>query len=171
MGFLTPRLLGLLAVVVCLFGSGWLARGEIARRQVAELKASHADTVAALEAAARKAVEDARAREDSIMAKAEEVVNEARQIAQQSQLDAAAADTARVSLLDAAKKYYAGRCPGASPTAAGRGQAAGASGDLFFDLYARTDAVAGEMARHADAARSAGLACERIYSAAREALK
>lgn len=51
------------------------------------------------------------------------------------------------------------------PALTGRGEAAGPALDLLAELFRRADARAGELARYADNARIAGLACERSYDA------
>lgn len=45
------------------------------------------------------------------------------------------------------------------------GPTAGTPRDVLIDLFLRADDAAGELAAHADEARTAGLACERAYDA------
>jgi hypothetical protein len=52
-----------------------------------------------------------------------------------------------------------------NPAAAGQCEAALAASDLHANLFLEADARAGALARVADAARLAGLACERAYEA------
>lgn len=81
--------------------------------------------------------------------------------------DAAAARTA-ADRLRAHVAALAASCRAAvpaSPAAAGSAPAAHTAGDLLADMQRRIDEAAGAIAAHADAARAAGLGCERDYDA------
>ena len=69
----------------------------------------------------------------------------------------ARADAAARSLHDAGSRHAA-----AAASAPGTSAAAAAAIHLHAELRRRADEAAGEMAAHADAARAAGLACERF---------
>ena len=174
----SPRLIAAIVVGSALVASGWFARGQIARGQIAELKADHSAQIAASEAAARKAIEDARTREAEIINRTEEIVRDARETVESLRADAAAAVVAADGLRVAAARYAARRCPstGTSAAAPGGGQTALVpsdmrDGDRLLRVLAELDATAGAMADHADRSRAAGLACERAYSAAAETLR
>ena len=167
-GLIGPKLIAAVVVGSSLVAAGWLARGQIARGQIAELHARHAAAVASAEAAARQAVEAARARETEIINRTEEIVRDARTTVEGLRADAAAAVAAADGLRLAAARYAARRCagPGASAAAPGGSQAAGLSGDMrdadrLLRVLAELDAAAGALADHADRSRAAGLACER----------
>lgn len=75
---------------------------------------------------------------------------------------AARADAASRSLHDAAARRAS-----EAASAAGPGSAASAAGVVLADVLRRADARAGELAAALDAARSAGLACERFHEVTR----
>jgi hypothetical protein len=170
---ISPKLIAAVVIGGSLVAGGWLARGVIADRTVAQLRAEHAQQLAQAQTAARQAVEAARAREHDIIDKTEVIVREARETVEALRADAAAAVVAAGSLRDAAARYAARRCPAAPAAPGGRGQAAGVpgsmhDGDRLLRLLAELDASAGAMADHADRSRAAGLACERAYEAVRK---
>jgi len=152
-------------VVACaaLFGAGWHTKGRLAEAELAKVKAAHAQAYA-------NAIEAARARESAIAAKAEEIVNAARQVDFELRAARAAADAAGVGLRDAAARYAARRCPtavaplGGSPGAMPVGVH---DADRLLRVLGELDARAGELADSADRSRAAGAACERIYDAVR----
>lgn len=79
---------------------------------------------------------------------------------------AAGADAAGQRLHDDGAKFAAAiSCPGTDTAAVARGQAATRAAMVLFDLLARADARAGELAKAYDQARIAGLACEASYNA------
>lgn len=101
-------------------------------------------------------------------------VQEAADAAQlQAQADRAAADRARRardSLLERIAAVQAGG-GAADPAVAGQCEAARRSVDLLADVLRRADARAGELAAAADAARTAGQACERAYESLNDTTK
>lgn len=160
------------------FAAGWGANGWRLGKQIATMKAQAAVDLAVREKTAREEVEKARAREAAVSSIAEGIVQDARKILDDVQRDAAAADAARVGLLDAARRAAARRCPAASTAGAAGGGASGLvpggmqDGDRLLFVLAAADGRAGELAAAADRARTAGAACERLYDAARaETLK
>jgi DNA-binding protein H-NS len=173
---ISPRLIAAVVIGGSLVAAGWLARGHIATGQIARIRAEQAEQLAQAQTAARQAVEAARAREHDIIDKTEAIAREARETVEALRADAAAAVVAADSLRDAAARYAARRCPPPAGAAPGRGAPAGVPGsmhdaDRLLRVLAESDAAAGALAEHADRARAAGLACERAYQAAVDALK
>lgn len=166
-GLIGPKIIAAVVIGATLVSAGWLARGQIARGQLAELRAQHATAVAAAEAAARQAVEAARAREAEIVSRTEEIVRDARETVESLRADAAAAVVAADGLRTAAARYATRRCPAAvNPAVAGGSPPTVVSGGMhdgerLLRVLAELDASAGAMAEHADRSRAAGLACER----------
>lgn len=79
---------------------------------------------------------------------------------------AAGADAAGQRLRSDATQFAAAvSCSGTDTAAIARGQAATRAAMVLSDLLARADKRAGELAKAYDAARIAGLACERSYEA------
>lgn len=83
----------------------------------------------------------------------------------QAQANRAAADRARRAADELRERVAALQANGraADPAAAGKCEAAWQAVDLLADVFRRSDARAGELAAYADAARTAGEACERAY--------
>ncbi|NMG71837.1 DUF2514 family protein [Parazoarcus communis] len=148
------------AFLVCL---GLLIAEE---RDHAETKRLHAEQIADLERAGREAVEEARIEEQRRYTALQEIAHET-----QTQLDRARADAAgaanagdrlrkRIAQLTASCRAGTGHPGSAAP-----GQTADVTADLLADVQQRLDEAADAIARHADAARIAGLACESAYDA------
>ena len=162
----SPKLIAAIVIGGSLIGAGWMARGVLADRKIAQIRADQAEKVAQAEAAAR-------AREHAIIDRTEEIVREARTTVENLRADAAAAVVAADGLRAAAARYAARRCP-----AAPAGPASGGSpaivppdmrdGDRLLRVLGELDGAAGALAEHADRARAAGLACERSYEAVRK---
>ena len=74
---------------------------------------------------------------------------------------AGAADSLRTQLAERTRRASADTCP------AGSGQAAISTLVLYSELLDRADKRAGDLAGYADAARQAGLACERAWEGLR----
>ena len=74
---------------------------------------------------------------------------------------AGAADSLRTQLAERTRRVAADTCP------AGSGQAAISTLVLYSELLDRADQRAGDLAGYADAARQAGLACERAWEGLR----
>ena len=133
---------------------GWLANGWRLGEQIAEIRADHAEAVAAEQQRARQI-------ESGWHAGMLEVQRNA-----QEKLDAVAADAAAAgSAADRLRARVAelSRRPAACPVATGGGEAADPARLVLADVLSRIDAAAGELAAHADRARVAGMACEAAY--------
>lgn len=132
----------------------------------AETVTAHEKQVAAAALAAKEAVDAARAEEQRRYTELQEIANETSKALARARADGAAAVAVAGRLREriVALVAAAGRCPGDSD-AAGGGEAARAAGDLLDNLQRRLDEAADAIARHADDARIAGLACERSYNA------
>lgn len=144
--------------------SMWL----LERADHAETKRQHAEQIAGFERTGREAVEEARIEEQRRYTALQEIAHET-----QTQLDRARADAAGAANAgDRLRKRIAAisascRAATGNPAAASTGPAAGTAADLLDRVQQRLDDAADAIARHADAARIAGLACERAYDAVR----
>lgn len=108
----------------------------------------------------------ARAEEQRRATAQEEARAHAKEEHQVADFGAAAADAAGQRMRgDAANLAATVSCPGTDTAAVARGQAATRAAMVLSDLLARADERAGELAKAYDAARIAGLACERSYEA------
>lgn len=136
-----------------------------ARADLAEQAAQHAHVLAAINARAAAASEEYRAREADMAEKIEKVTQDAQATkkAQRADLDAAHAAAGRLRA-DLDRYRASAHAAAHSGTAAG-GATAGDAIGVLADVLARADARAGELARFADAAHAAGVACERAYDA------
>jgi hypothetical protein len=162
----SPKLIAAIVIGGSLIGAGWMARGVLADRKIAQIRADQAEKVAQAEAAAR-------AREHAIIDRTEEIVREARSTVENLRADAAAAVVAADGLRVAAARYAARRCPAAPLTPASGGAptivpGSMHDGDRLLRVLGELDGAAGALAEHADRARAAGLACERAYEAVRK---
>lgn len=136
------------------------------RRAHAETSHTHAETISRLERRAREAEAEARETERRWTAAMEDVANEHQTQIAQARADADAAASAGERLRQRVAELAAGCRRAAGGTAvAGAGQAAQPGVDLLADVQRRLDEAADRIARHADEARAAGLACERAYGA------
>lgn len=158
MTILDPRLWGafLLAVVLSVGAGYW--------------KGHHDADQSATVTAQAKQIKDLTADRDTYRQRAETqsgVANDAKQSADQARARALAADAESDSLRKRVADLIAAArrpsTPGGSTAADGGSDAL----DLLSGLFGRTDEAAGELARYADAAHIAGLACERSYDALR----
>ena len=158
-------LAGLLAAALLLAGvQTWRLAGEQAEH--ADTRARHAEQVADLERASREAAQAARTEERRRTAEVQKAADEAHQALERARADAAAATDAGQRLRDRLASLTAacGRAAGdAGPAVSG--PSAVATADLLADVQRRLDEAADGIARHADAARAAGLACQRSYDA------
>lgn len=136
------------------------------QRDHAENRRTHADQLAAMERAARQAEADARAEERRRAGALQEIVHETEQNLERARADAAAAADAGERLRQRVAELTAGcrRAAGGS-AAPGSGQAASPTADLLADVQRRLDEATDRVARFADEASAAGLACERAYGA------
>lgn len=136
-----------------------------AERATEAAKRVHTEHLAADERATRQAEQDARAEENRRTAAHREISDEAQRMAARGRADSAAADDAARRVRDRVAELAAA-CPAAGNPAAAAGSApATGPGLVLADMLRRADARAGELARYADEARGAGVACERAYDA------
>lgn len=140
------KLGSLFGVCVAVFSAGWGVNGWRLGSQIAAMKQKNAEAISAnhrLEAMwsahTIKLVEDANAEADRLRAAA------------------ARADAASRSLHDASSRRAA-----EAASSAGAGSPAASAAVVLADVLRRADERAGELAKALDAARSAGLACERF---------
>lgn len=163
---LYARVAAVLAVILLLLGVGWKVRHGGIEAGRAEVRAEWAaERIAQRDADLAQAQANAR----------ETLRRMERQQENQSALDQALADARR----DAARASAAAERLREQNAAAARAwrdalrdspaggvcQAAGAAIDLQADVQRRLVEVGGELARHADAARAAGLKCSADYDA------
>ena len=161
----TPYLIAVVAVVGVLAGAagGWSARGVVADRAVAEMQASIAQERQRNADAARAAEARARETEQRRAAAVERIERESFQRNQTLAADAAAARRAASSLREHIGRLAASGAAASDSGTAGSGPPADpASGMLAVVLGQAVDRAA-ELAAFADAAHSAGLACERAW--------
>lgn len=98
----------------------------------------------------------------------QEIVNNAEKEKQKAQADAVAANDAADKLRGAIaniRRELAASETGRISADAARRQTAAETASLLADLYEESDRRAGEIAKYADAAASAGSVCERTYEA------
>jgi hypothetical protein len=155
------------ALALALAAAG-LQTYRMAREQArhADTRARHAEQVADLERASREAALAARTEERRRTAEVQKAADEAHQALERARADAAAATDAGQRLRDRLASLTAtcGRASGdAGPAVSG--PSAVATAHLLADVQRRLDEAADGIARHADAARAAGLACQRSYDA------
>lgn len=154
------------AVVAAAFAvgaaGGWTANGWRLDRQIAELKADHASLVAKAERETREAEAREREKESRWNAAQQENARVSNLARARVDADRRVADTQHQRMLNAARAAAVGACPAGPDTpSAGSGAAAGGSVRAMADVLGEVDRTAGEMASAAEAARGAGLACER----------
>lgn len=136
------------------------------QRGHAETKAAHAEQLAAIERSARGAEQAAREEEQRRAAAHQEIIDEARTREAQAMADAAAARDAGQRLRAQLTAITSRGGQAAShPSPAAASPPAGDPIGVLADVLERADRRAEILAAHADASRSAGLACERAYDA------
>jgi hypothetical protein len=133
---------------------GWLVNGWRLGEQIAEIRADHAQALAASERRARQI-------ESGWHAALTEVQKDARSKTEELAAHLSAAGTAADRLR--ARVAELSRRPAACPGAGEGGEATDAARLVLADVLGRIDAAAGELAAHADRARVAGIACEAAY--------
>jgi len=149
----------------CLFGAyqhGVNVTDAKWEKQQSDAQAAQATLRAQEERAAR---EKEQRNQDDI----EAVRAETEKIKAQQQADARSADATRKRLLEQTDRLAASlrSCSTNSGTANGS-QTRANTADLLTELLRRADERAGELAKIADRARAAGLACERAFDAVRK---
>lgn len=159
---------GALAAVLAGSAAGWSARRVIADRDIAELQAAQAQERERHADAALAAEAQARATEARRVEELGRIEHDAAKRTAAVQADAGRARAAADLLRQHVARLAAsgGSAPG-DPAAAPSGEAATGPGLVLAELFGRADDRAGELASWADAAHSAGLACERAYDAVR----
>ena len=133
--------------------------GESSERAVWERKQAEAQR-AAKEQAEQNAEETARR-----FAAQQAIINEVLREKENARLDADRAAAAGERLRKQIATLAASCVSPGDPGAIGSGEAADAPGSVLDGLLERLDEAANRIARHADEARAAGLACERSYDA------
>lgn len=144
------------ALAAALGWGGW-QRHQV-KTVTAELMRQQAEAAAAREAALSASITETERRLDA----QRKIVHEARKQADQAKADAVAAAAVAGKL----RARLAAITSGASPvdsTASSGGESAGDTARVLADLLARADDRAGALARHADEARAAAVACQRAY--------
>lgn len=144
--------------------AAWLANGWRLGAELNRAKATYSERVAKAEAATAAAERTARAEE----ARRTEAMQEVQRVAALSRARDAAdrrvSDATGERVRAAARAAAAGASP-ADPSPADGGAPAAGPGLVLADLFGGADEAAGELAAALDAARTAGLACERAYDA------
>ncbi|MFA0994731.1 MULTISPECIES: DUF2514 domain-containing protein [Pseudomonas syringae group] len=126
-------------------------------------KAKWAEEVSAQSEAVATTTIEYRTEEQRRQKAANQVANDARQEQTAALSDAAVADAAGDRLrVEAGKLAAATSCAPGDTGAAERGKAASRAAMVLSELLSRSDARAGELAKYADSARIAGLACNRF---------
>lgn len=160
------RLISAGAAVAALAGWGWWGhrQADTARADHAATKHAWADERARLHEAAANAERASRQQEQDREDAQRRIVAEAQRAAARSREDAAAAAAAGVGLRERAAALAA-RCGDTGPdsAAATGGPAASAAGVVLADVLGRLEADGRVATATLDAARAAGLACERAY--------
>lgn len=132
--------------------------------QIARLQADRAHDIAAAALSAQRTEARYRAEEARRQKETQDAIKEARARTARAADDARRADAAAGELRDQLAAFVArARETAGDPGAGGGGAPAAAALDLLADLSGRIDAAAGELARFAEAAHGAGLACQRQY--------
>ena len=152
-------------------GAGWWLRDTQAQAQVNALQASHAQQLAQCERQAREASEAQRAAETQARNAIAQETAHARTQAAAHASDAAGlrAVAGRLRQHIAALAAAGAHPADATAAAADRGDAATGPGLVYADLHAGAEEavdLAVDLAIAFDAARAAGLACQRIYAVA-----
>nr|WP_304665104.1 DUF2514 domain-containing protein [Pseudomonas tremae] len=126
-------------------------------------KAKWAEEVSSQSEAVATTTTEYRTEEQRRQKAANQVANHARQEQTAALTDAAVADAAGDRLrVEAGKLAAATSCSPSNTGAAERGKAASRAAMVLSELLSRSDARAGELAKYADSARVAGLACNRL---------
>ncbi|MDT7065567.1 DUF2514 family protein [Citrobacter freundii] len=160
----------LVASVLC--GTGYVIHqqaydaGKQAERkdwQIEWSKRDEADRTAQLKLEKEQRNEELRRQKET-----QEIVNNAEKEKQKAQADSVAANDAADKLRGAIaniRRELAASETGRISADAARRQTAAETASLLADLYEESDRRAGEIAKYADAAASAGSVCERTYEA------
>ncbi|EPG2853851.1 DUF2514 family protein [Citrobacter freundii] len=160
----------LVASVLC--GTGYVIyqqaydagkQAELKDWQIEWSKRDEADRTAQLKQEKEQRNEELRRQKET-----QEIINNAEQEKQKALADAVvandAADRLRGAIANIKRELAASETSRISANAARR-QTAAETASLLADLYEESDRRAGEIAKYADAAASAGSVCERTYEA------
>lgn len=162
----TMRLIGAAVLLAGAAAGGWRLKAHFADAEIAKLKAAHAVIVAAADKAKTKAVQSALDQSREAIARAEEIVNAAREEEARLAAARARADAAGSQLQQAAREYQRRRAACGLAAAASGGAPGGMpagmqEADRILLVLGRLDARAGAYAEAADRSRARGLRCER----------
>lgn len=155
----------LLALLAALAFAGWQSwRLANEQRAHSETNLAHARKLIAMADAAITGEQNARTEEQRRVAALQEIANDTAQALAQVRKDAAAADAVAQRLRRQLATFAArGREGGGDPAPGPGSPAAGDPIGVLADVLGRADRRAGILAEYADAARTAGRACERAY--------
>lgn len=167
---LIPLASALVALILGV-GTGWTMQGWRMAGKIEQERASHAQAVADAASAARAQSEAHRRTEQALSSKLAEEAAHARTRTAALEADARALADARDRLRVHLVRYaVATSADGPDSAPAIGGAAATGPGLVFAELYRSADDEAAGLAVAFDRARSAGLACQQSYDAARAAL-
>ncbi len=159
------RRIALAGAAAALVAAGWTANGWRKDRELERLRRGYVEERLAQEAAKVGALGDVRREEQRRIIEQTEIAYEAKRNADKANAAAVAADAAARELrARVAALVNASRSPG-NPAATGAGTSAPDAVAVLADVLGRCDARERAVARFADAAHIAGLACERAYDA------
>ncbi|RMU65579.1 hypothetical protein ALP25_01700 [Pseudomonas syringae pv. syringae] len=160
------KAVGLLLILLALAGALYGAyRHGVSVTDLA-WKAKWAEEVSAQSEAVATTTTEYRTEEQRRQKAANQVANDARQEQTAALTDAAVADAAGDRLrVEAGKLAATASCAPGDTGSAERGKAASRAAMVLSELLSRSDARAGELAKYADSARIAGLACNRFVGA------
>ncbi|KOP60715.1 prophage PssSM-03 [Pseudomonas coronafaciens pv. porri] len=163
MSGLYARVGGLLLILLALAGALYGAYLHGVTVTDLDWKAKWAEEVSSQSEAVATTTTEYRTEEQRRQKAANQVANHARQEQTAALTDAAVADAAGDRLrVEAGKLAAATSCSPSNTGAAERGKAASRAAMVLSELLSRSDARAGELAKYADSARVAGLACNRL---------
>lgn len=156
------------ALGVALLAAGaqtWRLAAE--QRDHADTRAQHLEQIIDMERVSREAVAAARTEEQRRTEEVQKAADEAHQALERARADSVAAADAGQRLRDHIAGLTAACSRGSASHSgtADSGPPAGATVDLLADVQRRLDEAADGIARHADQARAAGSACQRIHDA------
>lgn len=160
------KAVGLLLVLLALAGALYGAYRHGVTVTDLAWKAKWAEEVSTQSEAVATTAIDYRTEEQRRQKAANQVANDARQEQTAALTDAAVADAAGDRLrVEAGKLAATTSCAPGNTGAAERGKAASRAAMVLSELLSRSDVRAGELAKYADSARIAGLACNRFVDA------
>ncbi|KOP52563.1 prophage PssSM-03 [Pseudomonas coronafaciens pv. porri] len=168
MSGLYARVGGLLLILLALAGALYGAYLHGVTVTDLDWKAKWAEEVSSQSEAVATTTTEYRTEEQRRQKAANQVANHARQEQTAALTDAAVADAAVADAagdrlrVEAGKLAAATSCSPSNTGAAERGKAASRAAMVLSELLSRSDARAGELAKYADSARVAGLACNRL---------